>query len=86
MDEEKIATIAEEYYKELFTASNSLDMEEVINSMEKGSDRGHGPRLASPLHRGRSKNSTLPNAPIQSTGSRWYVTHLFSKILAYCRA
>ena len=33
-DEEKIATIVEEYYKELFTASNSLDMEEVINSVD----------------------------------------------------
>ncbi|XP_075663047.1 uncharacterized protein LOC142632551 [Castanea sativa] len=35
IDEEKIAIIAEEYYKELFTASNSLDMEEVINSVDK---------------------------------------------------
>ena len=34
-DEEKIATIAEEYYKQLFTSSNSLDIEEVIDSVDK---------------------------------------------------
>ena len=34
-DEEKIATIAEEYYKQLFTSSNSLDMKEMIDSVDK---------------------------------------------------
>ena len=34
-NEEKIATIVEEYYKQLFTSSNSLDMKEVIDSMDK---------------------------------------------------
>ena len=30
-DEDKIANIAEEYYKKLYTSSNSLDMEDVLN-------------------------------------------------------
>ena len=34
-DEDKIATIAEEYYKQLFTSSNSLDMGEVIDSVDQ---------------------------------------------------
>ena len=51
-----------------------------------GGDGGHGPRLASPLHSGWSKNNTLPYAPIQGIGSQWFVTYLFSKIMAYCRA
>ena len=34
-DEDKIATIAEEYYKQLFTSSNSLDMGEVIGSVDR---------------------------------------------------
>ena len=33
-DKDKIATIAEEYYKQLFTSSDSLDMGEVIGSVD----------------------------------------------------
>ena len=34
-NEDKIASIAEEFYKQLFTSSSSLDMEDVIDYVDQ---------------------------------------------------
>ena len=77
-DEDKIANIAEEYYKKLYTSSNSLDMEDVLNQWTEWCPREwHNPWLA---HIWRKKwkllfsRCTHPNHQ-----AWWYVTFLFSK-------
>ena len=39
-DEDKIANIAEEYYKQLYTSSNSRDVGEMIESVDRVATEG----------------------------------------------
>lgn len=61
---DRVATIAEEYYKNLFTSSNHLDMERVIESVDHVVTKEMALSLV-PLYRRRSKDCSLSNAPIQ---------------------
>ena len=47
-DEDKIANIAEDYYKQLFTSSTSLDMDAIIESVDRVVTKGMAQSLTRP--------------------------------------
>ena len=78
-NEEKIATIAEEYYKQLFTYSNSLDMEEVIDSMDKEVTKDMAQDLIHPYTADEVKAALFQMHPSKAPGPNGMSPIFFQK-------
>ena len=67
-DEDKIASIAEDYYKQLFTLSSSLDMHAVIDSVDKVVTKGMAQSLSCPYTEEEVKIAHFQMHPSKSSG------------------
>lgn len=86
-DERRITIIAEDYYKGLFISSNPVNMDGVLNSVERVVTDGMNQTLTNSYTcRGRSKGVTFSDAPLEGTRTGWHVTLFLSKVLAHSRA
>ena len=86
-DERRITIIAEDYCKGLFISSNPVNMDGVLNSVERVVTDGMNQTLTNSYTcRGRSKGVTFSDAPLEGTRTGWHVTLFLSKVLAHSRA
>ena len=83
-NEDKIASIAEDYYKQLLTSPISLDMDAVIESVDRVVTDSMAQSLTRPYTEEEVKTAFFQMHPSKSPGP--YGMSLFSKILAYCWA
>ena len=78
-DEEKIATITEEYYKQLFTSSNSLDIEEVIDLVDKVVTKDMAQDLIHPYTADEVKAALFQMHPYKARGPNGMSLIFFQK-------
>ena len=78
-DEEKIASIAEEYYKHLYTSSPSLDMDDVIESVDRVVTEGMAQSLTHPYTEEEVKTTLFQMHPSKSQGPNGMSPFFFQK-------
>ena len=77
--EDKIANIAEDYYKQLFTSSISLDMNAVIESVDWVVTKGMAQSLTRPYTEEEVKTALFQMHPSKSPGPDGMSPFLFQK-------
>ena len=78
-DEDKIANIAKDYYKQLFTSSTSLDMDAIIESVDRVVTKGMAQSLTHPYIEEEVKTTLFQMHPSKSPGHDGMSPFLFQK-------
>ena len=78
-DEDKIANIVEDYYKQLFTSSTSLDMDAIIESVDRVVTKGMAQSLTRPYTEEEVKTALFQMHPSKSPGHDGMSPFLFQK-------
>ena len=78
-DEDKIANIVEDYYKQLFTSSTSLDMDAIIESVDRVVTKGMAQSLTCPYTKEEVKTTLFQMHLSKSLGPDGMLPFLFQK-------
>ena len=80
----RISTIVEEYYTNLFTSSQPRYMDRVLEAVDKVMTQDMAHSLTQPYTEEEVRVALFSTHQITRSG--WYVSFLFPKILTYCWA
>ena len=81
-----MASIVEEYYRELFTSNNPMHMDGVLDSVDRVVTEGMNETLAQPYTEEEVRTSLFQMHPLKASGPDGMSPFFLSKVLAYCKA
>ena len=82
----RIEAIAEDYYRELFTTSNPVHMDNILNSVNRVVTEGMNETLTQPYTEDEVRQALFQMHPSKTPGLDGMSPFFFLEILAYCWA